>query len=95
MATARTKVSVLPAATRSPHELASLVRHSAGKGTLAGYTARLVVRSLAFGTRRAGEVMTPRPAMVTVSDEATVAGFLARCRRPAAPPSGARRRCGR
>lgn len=95
MATARTKVSVLPAATRSPHELASLVRHSAGKGTLAGYTARLVVRSLAFGTRRAGEVMTPRPAMVTVSDEATVAGSWHGAGDRPLPPSGARRRCGR
>lgn len=68
------------ASARSPEEFASLVQHSAGEGTLADRTAQLVVQSLTFGTRRAGEVMTARPSMTSISDEATVADFLATVR---------------
>ncbi|ROP27267.1 hemolysin family protein [Pseudokineococcus lusitanus] len=53
------------ASARSPEELAGLVRHSADKGTLAADTAELVQRSLAFGDRRARDVMTPRGLMTT------------------------------
>jgi CBS domain containing-hemolysin-like protein len=45
---------------RSPQELGSLVRRSAREGLLAGPTADLVTRSLAFGDRTAADVMTPR-----------------------------------
>ncbi|WP_226363705.1 hemolysin family protein [Pseudonocardia abyssalis] len=45
---------------RSPQELGSLVRRSAQQGVLAGPTAELVTRSLAFGDRTAADVMSPR-----------------------------------
>jgi CBS domain containing-hemolysin-like protein len=48
------------ASARSADELASLVRRSAEQGTLAEETATLLERSLAFGERRAPDVMTPR-----------------------------------
>lgn len=48
------------ASARSPDELSSLVRHSAEEGTLEETTATLLERSLAFGERRAPDVMTPR-----------------------------------
>lgn len=48
------------ASARSPDELSSLVRHSAKEGTLEEETAALLERSLAFGERRAPDVMTPR-----------------------------------
>jgi CBS domain containing-hemolysin-like protein len=53
-----------------------LVRHSAAEGTLPQHTARLVVRSLTFGEKRAGEVMTPRTRMTTIDRGASVADFL-------------------
>jgi CBS domain containing-hemolysin-like protein len=56
----------LPSA-RSAEELMSLVRHSARAGTLAPGTASLLVRSLTLGDRRARDVLTPRPQMVTVT----------------------------
>ena len=45
---------------RSPQELGSLVRRSAQEGVLAGPTAELVSRSIAFGDRTAADVMSPR-----------------------------------
>lgn len=45
---------------RSATELASLIQHSADQGTLDPETAELVERSVEFGTRTAGEIMTPR-----------------------------------
>ena len=45
---------------RSTDELASLVQHSADQGTLDAETAELVERSVEFGQRTAGEIMTPR-----------------------------------
>lgn len=48
------------ASARSPEELGSLVRRSAELGTLGTETATLLERSLAFGERRAFDVMTPR-----------------------------------
>ncbi len=51
------------ASARSPQELASLVNRSAAQGTLAEGTATLLARSLAFGDRRADDVMTPRVRM--------------------------------
>lgn len=45
---------------RSSQELASLVQRSADEGTLDAGTAELMERSVEFGTRTAGEIMTPR-----------------------------------
>jgi len=45
---------------RSSTELASLVQRSATLGTLDVETAELMERSVEFGTRTAGEIMTPR-----------------------------------
>ena len=48
---------------RSSDELASLASRSASEGTLDSETAHLVQRSVAFGPRTAGEIMTPRVQM--------------------------------
>jgi CBS domain containing-hemolysin-like protein len=48
------------ASARSPQELLSLVRRSAEAGTLGRPMAALIQRSLSFGKRSAGDVMTPR-----------------------------------
>jgi CBS domain containing-hemolysin-like protein len=64
------------ASARSPEELASLVRRSEQQGTLAAGTAALLQRSLAFGERRAVDVMTPRRLAQTVRAGAPVATML-------------------
>ena len=51
---------------RSSDELASLTNRSASEGTLDTDTAHLVQRSIAFGPRTAGEIMTPRVQMACV-----------------------------
>jgi CBS domain containing-hemolysin-like protein len=51
---------------RSSDELASLAGRSASEGTLDEETAHLVQRSVAFGPRTAGEIMTPRIRMAVV-----------------------------
>src|SRR5690349_942433 len=51
---------------RSSDELSSLAVRSASEGTLDTETAHLVQRSIAFGPRTAGEIMTPRMRMATV-----------------------------
>jgi CBS domain containing-hemolysin-like protein len=53
---------------RSSTELASLISRSAVEGTLDPETAELMERSVEFGTRTAGEIMTPR--VRTISLEA-------------------------
>lgn len=45
---------------RSSDELASLIARSADQGTLDEETAELMERAVQFGTRTAGEIMTPR-----------------------------------
>ena len=45
---------------RSSTELASLIQRSAHQGTLDAETAELMERSVEFGSRTAGEIMTPR-----------------------------------
>ena len=45
---------------RSSTELASLIQRSADEGTLDADTAELMERSVEFGARTAGEIMTPR-----------------------------------
>ena len=44
----------------APTELASLIQRSADVGTLDADTAGLMGKSVEFGTRTAGEIMTPR-----------------------------------
>lgn len=58
---------------RSSDELASLAGRSATEGTLDSDTAHLVQRSVAFGPRSAGEIMTPRVQMsfVDLNDPVT------------------------
>ena len=51
---------------RSSEELASLAGRSASEGTLDTDTAHLVQRTVAFGPRTAGEIMTPRVQMACV-----------------------------
>ncbi|MGN6252883.1 MAG: hemolysin family protein [Marmoricola sp.] len=51
---------------RSSDELASLATRSATQGTLDTGTAHLVQRSVAFGPRTAGEIMTPRVRMTAI-----------------------------
>jgi CBS domain containing-hemolysin-like protein len=51
---------------RASDELASLANRSASEGTLDTETAHLVQRSVAFGPRTAGEIMTPRVQMACV-----------------------------
>ena len=51
---------------RSSDELASLAGRSASEGKLDSETAHLVQRSVAFGPRTAGEIMTPRVRMACV-----------------------------
>ncbi len=51
---------------RSSTELASLISRSADEGTLDADTAELMERSVEFGTRTAGEIMTPRVRTVSL-----------------------------
>jgi len=61
---------------RSSEELASLAGRSASEGTLDSETAHLVQRSIAFGPRTAGEIMTPRMRMATVDISDPVAEII-------------------
>ncbi len=62
---------------RSAAELGSLVQNSADQGTLPGETARLIARSLHFGDRVAGHVMTPRTQIISVAETTSLADLLA------------------
>ncbi|GAA2811971.1 hemolysin family protein [Crossiella cryophila] len=61
---------------RSPHELGSLVRTSAARGSLDKGTATLLDRSLRFGDRLADELMTPRVHVQALRSEATVPDLI-------------------
>ena len=65
---------------RSSTELASLIQRSADQGTLDHETADLMERSVEFGTRTAGEIMTPRVRTTSVEagDRAAAVIELAR-----------------
>src|SRR5689334_2572488 len=65
---------------RSSTELASLIQRSADQGTLDQETAELMERSVEFGSRTAGEIMTPRvrTTSVEVGDRASLVIELAR-----------------
>jgi len=62
---------------RSSDELASLATRSATEGTLDSQTAQLVERSVAFGPRTAGEIMTPRLQMSSLQASDTAADVIA------------------
>jgi CBS domain containing-hemolysin-like protein len=64
------------ASARAPEELASLVARSAEMGTLEHDTADLLQRSLAFGDRRAEDVMTPRVRMRALRPDQPVAAVI-------------------
>ena len=68
------------ASARSAEELASLVRRSAEQGTLELETATLLQRSLAFGERRAADVMTPWRRAHTLPADAPAITVLRRAR---------------
>ncbi|GAA3203867.1 hemolysin family protein [Actinocorallia longicatena] len=68
------------ASARSPQELASLARRSAEAGTLPDRVASLVHRTLTFGDRTAGDVMTPRSRMHMLDAEDPVAEMLSQAR---------------
>ncbi len=61
---------------RTSNELASLIRRSANQGTLDTETADLMERSVMFGRRTAGEIMTPRVHMDSVEQNAPVAAVI-------------------
>ncbi|MGP5286391.1 hemolysin family protein [Glutamicibacter arilaitensis] len=60
------------ASTRSAEELVALVGHSAREGLLPSETAEMLRRTVAFGNRRAHDVMTVRSRMITVTAQETV-----------------------
>lgn len=63
---------------RSRSELRALVHHSARRGTLEQPTAQLLAKTMAFGQRRAADVMTPRVALhVLYGDEPVIALYEA------------------
>jgi CBS domain containing-hemolysin-like protein len=68
------------ASARSPEELGALVRTSAEHGTLDQSTAALLGRSLRFGDRTAGELMTPRVHIEALRADATVLDLVSKAR---------------
>jgi CBS domain containing-hemolysin-like protein len=68
------------ASARSPEELGALVRTSAEHGTLDQGTAVLLDRSLRFGDRTAGELMTPRVRVEALRADATVTDLVLKAR---------------
>ena len=61
---------------RTAAELDSLVRSSADSGSLPNRTAALLSRSITFGDKTAGDVMTPRTQVVALASGANVAEML-------------------
>ncbi len=61
---------------RSSTELASLIQRSADQGTLDVDTAELMERSVEFGTRTAGEIMTPRVRTITLEETDRAAAVI-------------------
>lgn len=68
------------ASARSAEELSSLVRRSAEKGTLPEETALMLERSLAFGERRADEVMTPRARVESIPKDVSIEAIIERAK---------------
>jgi CBS domain containing-hemolysin-like protein len=68
-------------AARTPEELASLIGTSAMEGTLPLEVAALLRRTLSFGDKSAGDLMTPRVQMLSLSHRQTAADLLEVARR--------------
>jgi CBS domain containing-hemolysin-like protein len=66
---------------RTAEELSSLVRRSASAGLLEEDTATLLSRTLAFSSRTAADVMTPRPRIATVQRGETAQAVIDLTRR--------------
>ncbi|CAA9380699.1 hemolysin family protein [uncultured Nocardioides sp.] len=66
---------------RSAQELASLVQRSADQGTLDAETAELMERSVEFGHRTAGEIMTPRVRTTSLEEGDRAAAVIETARR--------------
>ncbi|MBA3782724.1 MAG: HlyC/CorC family transporter [Nocardioides sp.] len=66
---------------RSAQELASLVQRSADHGTLDAETAELMERSVEFGHRTAGEIMTPRVRTTSLEEGDRAAAVIELARR--------------
>lgn len=62
---------------RSSAELASLIQRSADEGTLDADTAELMERSVEFGTRTAGEIMTPRVRTRSLAEQDRASAVIA------------------
>jgi CBS domain containing-hemolysin-like protein len=69
------------ASARSPQELSSLLARSAEMGTLASQTATLLQRSLTFGDKEAGDVLTPRVRLRSVPADAPVSVVIEAAKR--------------
>ncbi|HSK28055.1 MAG TPA: hemolysin family protein [Jiangellales bacterium] len=69
------------AAGRPAHELVSLVRRSAERGTVDAPTARLMQRAVGFAEHNAADAMTPRVRMVVVRPSSSVTEALRLARR--------------
>jgi CBS domain containing-hemolysin-like protein len=67
-------------AARTPDELESLIGASALEGTLPHEVAALLRRTLTFGDKTAGDLMTPRMQMVSLDQRQTAADLLATAR---------------
>ncbi len=66
---------------RTADELSSLVRRSASAGVLEADTATLLSRTLAFSSRNASDVMTPRPRIESVQRAEPAEAVIALARR--------------
>jgi CBS domain containing-hemolysin-like protein len=69
------------ASARSPEELSSLLARSAEMGTLATQTATLLQRSLTFGDKVAGDVLTPRVRLRSIPADAPVSAVIEAAKR--------------
>ena len=69
------------ASARSPDELSSLLARSAELGTLPSQTADLLQRSLTFGDKVAGDVLTPRFRLRSISVDAPVSAVIEAAKR--------------
>ncbi|MGH8962422.1 MAG: hemolysin family protein [Jatrophihabitantaceae bacterium] len=63
-------------AARTPAELRSVIASSAEEGTLDAETAQLLRHALAFGAKRAGDVMTARVRILALRPEDTAADLI-------------------
>jgi len=64
----------------SVDELSSLVRHSAQEGSLDSQAATLLTKALDFSEYTAGDVMTPRPKLVSITKSRTAEDVVALAR---------------